>query len=72
VPGDRHGSVNPVRSKTKQEAKGGPSARRFSRVAGQPPGRSHEACGNVRPRWMVAAPRCGGTESGLQAGSHYL
>jgi hypothetical protein len=56
VPGDRHGSVNPVRSKVKQEAEGGPSARQFSRVAGQPPGRPHEEGGNILPRWMAAAP----------------
>ncbi len=71
VPGDRHGSVNPTRSKIKRVRSAGP-ARAFE---GGPPelaGRSHEAPGDRRPRWMVAqreAARRAWTEPGLQASS---
>lgn len=65
MPGDRCGWVNPVRSKTKQGAR----VARSPLFMRGPPGRSHEADGNVRPRWMAAAGRKAGTESGLQAGS---
>jgi hypothetical protein len=47
---------------------GGPSARDRPRA---PPGRPHEVSGNAHPRWMVTAPDYRGTESGLQAGSHF-
>ena len=60
-PGDRIGSVNPVRSKVEQRT-----------LEGCPPecaGGPHEVVGNGGPRWMVAersVARRPGTEPGLQ------
>src|SRR5699024_9627744 len=76
APGDRCGSVNPTRSKTRQEVPEG--------CPPELPGRSLEACGNVGPRWMAATAPSGagqnpayrpahppirspGTQSGAQA-----
>ena len=59
-PGDRIGSVNPVRSKVEQRT-----------LEGCPPecaGGLHEVVGNGGPRWMVAercVARRPGTEPGL-------
>ena len=48
--GDQRGSVNPTRSKVRQDAfEGGPP---------EHPGRPHEDGGNAVPRWMVATEAC--------------
>jgi len=51
TPGDGGGSANPTRSKVRQET--------FEGCPPESPGRPLEACGNARPRWMVAT-RAGG------------
>src|SRR5699024_5290579 len=62
APGDRCGSVNPTRSKTRQEVPEG--------CPPELPGRSLEACGNVGPRWMAATAPSGAGQNPAYRPAH--